>query len=146
VSDGGNLLVLVDPLNEGEAQPQVLESLGVCEAGMPGWSGARGDSALPYIISLKEERITPAARPAALTCGMERLRLSDGGTVLAEAGLGDGRIFIFSDFFLFTDRNMGHTGEPLDGGKYGIFELEYWMLRELLDIEQPRPFWEDAGE
>jgi len=146
VAGGGNLLVLIDPLNEGEAQPQILESLGVCEAGMPGWSEAGGDSVLPHIESLKGEKITAAARPAALGCAAARLGLSDGGTVLAEARLGEGRIFIFSDFFLFTDRNMGHTGEPLDRGKYGIFELEYWILREILDIKQPQPFWEGAGE
>jgi hypothetical protein len=146
VAGGGKVLVLIDPLNEGEAQPQLLESFGACKAGTPGWSWAGEDSALPHIVSLDGEKITPAARPGALERGRARLSLSDGGTVLAEIRQGDGRIFIFSDFFLFTDRNMGHTGEPLDKGKYGIFELEYWMLREILDIAQPQPFWEGAGE
>jgi hypothetical protein len=145
VRGGGDLLLLIDPLTEGLAQAQILESLGVCKAGEPAWTEAGGDSVLPYIVSLKGEKITPAARPARLQCGQALLGLSHGGTVLARAQLGDGRVFIFSDFFLFTDRNMGHTGEPLDRGKYGIFELEYWMLREILDIEQPRPFWEQAG-
>jgi hypothetical protein len=142
VRSGGKLLVLMDSLNDSGAQPQILESLAACEAGEPGWIEAAPDSVRPYIVSLKGERITPSARPAALKCGTARLNLSDGGTVLAESTLGEGRVFIFSDFLLFADRNMGHTGEPLDRGKHGIFELEYWMLRELLDIEQPPPFWE----
>ena len=145
VSGGGNLLVLVDPLNKGEAQPQLLEALGACRAGAPGLSAGGEDSDPSYIVSLEGKRITPAARPGGLECGIERLRLSDGGTVLAQLTPGDGRIFIFSDFFLFTDRNMGHTGEPLDRGKYGIFELEYWMLREILDIEQPQPNFIKVG-
>ncbi len=84
--------------------------------------------------------------PAGLECAEARLNLSDGSVVLAEVKSGEGRIFVFSDFYLFTDRTMGHTGEPLDARKYGIFELEYWMLREILDIAQPQPFWESDPE
>ncbi len=145
VSGGGNLLVLVDPLNQGDAQPQLLQSLGVCEVA-PGWSETGEDSVPPDIVSLQGERITQAARPAGLECAAPRLNLSDGSVVLAEIRLGEGRIFVFSDFYLFTDRTMGHTGEPLDARKYGIFELEYWMLREILDIAQPRLFWQSYPE
>ena len=33
------------------------------------------------------------------------------------------------------------TGEFLDATKRHISELEYWMLRKILELPQPEPFW-----
>ena len=54
-----------------------------------------------------------------------------------ETRLGRGRVFVFSDFYTFTTEVMGHTGITPNARQRAISELEYWMLRELLDMPQP---------
>ncbi len=163
VARGGRLLVLLDARNPSRAPQQLLGSLGIKTAGAPapqtpeaGDAGTAVDSAsaaeageeesetdeVLHILSPDGDKIIPAARPFGLSGGTPLLRLSDGRTVLVETRIGRGRIFVFSDFYLFTDESMGHTGEWLDTGKRHISELEYWMLREIMDVPQDEPFWE----
>ena len=94
------------------------------------------------ILTLQGEPITPASRPGGLAGGEPLLLLSDGRVVLAEARIGEGRVFVFSDFYLFTVDTMGHTGLRPQARQRSIFELEYYMLREILDMPQPPLLWE----
>ena len=77
-----------------------------------------------------------------LAGGDPMLFLSDGRAVLTRVAMGEGKVFIFSDFYLFTTENMGHTGIRPDARQRSISELEYYMLRELLDMPQPETYWE----
>lgn len=94
------------------------------------------------IVTLEGDVIVPAARPTGLFGGTPLLHLSDGRTVLTQTRVGRGRAFVFSDYYLFTESMMGHTGETLDARKRMIAEIEYWMLREILDLSQPEPYWQ----
>ncbi len=156
---GGKLLILIDPLNREDAQVRLLESLGVeldrreedvarpveVGQGVPGPEGEPRDSigaegigpdiqALD-ILDLEGKVLVRAGRPTGLSGGTPRLYLSDGRAALVEVKVGKGRVFVFSDFFLFTVASMGHTGVPVDDRRRGISELEYWMLRGLLANE-----------
>ena len=94
------------------------------------------------IITPDGALITPAAKPGGLGGGEPLLLLSDGRVVLAAVAIGEGKVFVFSDFQLFTVESMGHTGLRPDARQRSIFELEYYLLREILDIPQPTPYWE----
>jgi hypothetical protein len=164
---GGRMLVLIDPLNQGAAQRQLLGSLAVRpvdveeEVGETGAaSGGEADPGEPHearelrtdpeqpqvhIVSLDDDAIVPAARPTGLSGGRPLLYLSDGRTVLTEVRIGRGRAFVFSDFYLFTEAVMGHTGETPDARKRMIAEVEYWLFRELMEMSQPRPYWQAGG-
>jgi hypothetical protein len=156
---GGRLLILVDPLNREEAQVRLLESLGVeldrreedvarpveADQGVPGPEGEAPDSidaegigpdiqALD-IVDPEGSVLVRAGRPTGLSGGAPRLYLSDGRAALVEVKVGKGRVFVFSDFFIFTVASMGHTGVPLDDRRRNISELEYRMLRQLLANE-----------
>ncbi len=96
----------------------------------------------PYIVALGGGRIVPVARPIGLVGGEPLLLISDGGTVLTEVRMGKGKVFVFSDFYLLTVDIMGHTGITPNARQRSISELEYYMLREILDIPQPAPYWE----
>jgi hypothetical protein len=96
----------------------------------------------PDIVTREGGRITPASRPGWLAGGEPRLFLSDGQVVLTEVRMGKGKVFVFSDFHLFTVETMGHTGITPNARQRSISELEYWLLRELLDMPQPELYWE----
>ncbi len=105
-------------------------------------TSAESDQTPAYIISPDGDVIVLSARPIGLQGGIPLLRLSDGRVILTEVRIGKGRAFVFSDFYLFTEEVMGHTGEVPDPRKRSIAELEYWMLREIMDLPQPRLFWQ----
>jgi len=96
----------------------------------------------PYIVTPEGRKIVPAASPVGLTGGTPRLLISDGRTVLSEKRLGKGRVFVFSDFYLLTTEIMGHTGITPNARQRSISELEYYMLRDILEIPQSEPYWE----
>jgi len=158
VSNGGRLLILIDPRNRMRARDELLGSLGirlVLEADSPEGAqsapaaasttgGEAADEERLDIVSLEGDLIVPAARAAGLAGGTPRLRLSDGRAILVESEIGAGRVFVFADFFLFTDQTMGHTGETPDPRKRRISELEYWMLREIMGLPQPDLLWKPS--
>ncbi|MCK4548188.1 MAG: hypothetical protein KAW17_12195, partial [Candidatus Eisenbacteria sp.] len=154
VSRGGRLLILLDSRNVTQAPRQLLGSLGIRlvappekeeeiepEPAEPSDQESLPEPDILYIESLDGDRIVAAQRPMGLTGGTPRLRLSDERAVLVETRVGEGRVFVFGDFFIFTDESMGHTGEMLDTRKRNISEMEYWMLREIMEVEQGEPFW-----
>jgi hypothetical protein len=144
VRGGGRLLVIIDP--EGPELPaaRVLDLVGVslvagCEAPPQREGEPEGR---PDIVTPEGGRITPASRPGALAGGEPRLFLSDGRVVLSEVRIGKGKVFVFSDFHLFTVETMGHTGITPNARQRSVSELEYWLLRDLLDMPQPGLYWE----
>lgn len=151
LSQGGRLLFLVDPQNSSGAPRQILGSLGLRlvpverkgEETAAAEPEAEGEPEVEdlHIVTPKGEKIARTARPGALEGGVSLLRLSNDQAVLVQTTIGTGRVFVFSDFSLFTDESMGHTGEQLDVTKRRISELEYWMLREIMGLPQPEPFW-----
>jgi len=155
VAEGGRLLVLLDERNPSKAPQQILGSLGIKPVGPPapeekeaeepdGETASGEGPAEPEvlsIVSLDGDKITPARRPFGMSGGTPLLRISDGRAIFVETRIGEGSVFVFSDFYLFTDESMGHTGEWLDTQKRHISELEYWMLREIMDVPQGEPFW-----
>ena len=140
VRRGGRLLILVDVDQAGEPTARLLDlfDIGLDELPPP----PPDEEERPYVMTHEGKRIVPMARAAGLTGGSPLLLLSDGRTVLSEVRLGEGRVFVFSDFYMFTTEVMGHTGITPNARQRSISELEYWMLREMLDIPQPAPYWE----
>lgn len=96
----------------------------------------------PNIVTSEGGRITPASRPGWLAGGEPMLFLTDGQVVLTQVRIGKGKVFVFSDFHLLTVETMGHTGIMPNARQRSISELEYWLLRELLDMSQPELYWE----
>jgi len=96
----------------------------------------------PFIVTAGGVKIVPVAEPTGIIGGKPLLFTSDGRTVLAEVRLGEGKVYVFSDFYLLTTEIMGHTGITPNARQRSISELEYYMLRELLDMPQPRAYWE----
>jgi hypothetical protein len=139
LSRGGRLLVLVDPANRTFGSLQLLGALGI-RLPVPEpdeESSAPGDTL--YIVNREGDRLVEAVRPGGLEGGTPLLGLSDRRIVLAEQTIGKGKALIFADFALFTNESMGHTGEMPDDRKHLISELEYWLLRDILDLPQPYP-------
>jgi hypothetical protein len=154
LSRGGKALILIDSRNFTQAPRELLGSLGIrlaappppeepseAEEGQADSEEAEPEDRALYIQSLDGDRIVAPQRPVGLTGGTPLLRLSDDRTVFLRTPVGQGYVYVWGDFFLFTDESMGHTGEMLDTRKRHISELEYWMLREILGIEQDEPFW-----
>jgi hypothetical protein len=149
VKGGGRLLIIVDGEEPGEAAPGLLAlfGLGLEEPGAGGTN--RGEAGqeedLNYIVTADGTRIVPAAKPVGLTGGAPLLYTSDGRTVLTDVRQGEGRVFAFSDFYLLTTEIMGHTGITPNARQRGISELEYYMLREILDMPQPALYWQKGN-
>ena len=158
IERGGKLFIIVDSEN---LTPAALDLLGIFGVGVE-TAPTRAESKeerkaaegeivqqaeespgdRPYIVAPGGDPIVPAARPVGLTGGEAMLRLSDGRVVLCRAVMGEGEVFVFSDFHLFTVENMGHTGITPDARQRAVAELEYYMLREFLGMPQPPLLWE----
>jgi hypothetical protein len=144
VRGGGRLLIIVDSEQAGAPTTDLLGlfDLGLVRGAGPESPEGGEEEERPYIVTPGGRRIVPVAAPVGLTGGTPRLLISDGRTVLSEVRLGSGRVFVFSDFYLLTTEIMGHTGITPNARQRSISELEYWMLREMLEIPQPEPYWE----
>lgn len=158
VERGGKLLIIVDGERLVPAALELLDIFGIGteetavraepreekEAGK-GERGPQGEEPPGYhpdILASGGGRIAPASKPAGLTGGEAMLLLSDGRVVLSRVGIGEGEVLVFSDFHLFTVENMGHTGITPDARQRSVAELEYYILREILDMPQPTLPWE----
>jgi hypothetical protein len=137
VSKGGRLLILVDALNQAYVTRGLLGPLGIRLPSPYEERDTEPDGEKIEILGPAGEKLADSARPAGLEGGIPILRLSNDDVVLVEAKIGKGRVFVFSDFCVFTDENMGHTGEMPDERRLGISELEYWILRRIMDLPQP---------
>jgi hypothetical protein len=140
VEGGGRVLIMVDGKEPREPSERLLGLFGVKMDEVPDPVGE--DEERPFVVSADGIKIVPVAEPVGITGGTPLLSISDGRTVLTEVRKGQGKVFVFSDFYLFTTEIMGHTGVTPNARQRSTSELEYWVLREVLDMPQPQIYWE----
>ncbi len=131
VERGGRVLVLDDPTNRRSTANQLLTLFGLEIGLLP-------PRTLPiYDDSLRV--VATARNPGRVTGGTPVLRLRNGGAVLVEKEWGKGKIMVFANSSLFNTRSMGHTGVTPTPEQIKINEMEFFIFRRLMGLNQGKP-------
>jgi hypothetical protein len=77
--------------------------------------------------------IVPALYAGYLEGGVPVLYTERGRPVLCEKQVGNGTVVVFVDSYMFSDEIMGGTGVTPDETQRKIYDLEFWILEELLN-------------
>lgn len=134
---GGRMLVLDGSHNSGSTANQLLRvfGLGVEEASFP----------QSFVFDKAGNRIATVERPRLVTGGEPVLRLVFGKPFLSAARVGKGLIAAMGSSHLFTDRSMGVTSVVPNAYQREIYEMEFWLFRNLLEGPPDPKQWDLPG-
>jgi len=135
IRKGGNLLLIVEPRNRMSTAGDFL--------GIFRMTISHSVSDTTSISNIKGERICDAYGAGFINGGIPLLTLPGGRVVFSYEKLGKGRLFVFSDYKIFSQATTGPTSIVPNLRTREIFELEYQILEILQGTRRPediRPY------
>ena len=138
---GGRLLVMDGAHNAETTANQFLEEYGL----------RIEDTSVQqsFVFDRTGRRIASVAQPRSVKGGQPLLKTAFGKPFLAATQVGKGALAVMGNSELFTDRHMGVTSAVPDVTQRGIYEMEFWLFRNLMEgpsdpvrWEVPRSVWD----
>jgi hypothetical protein len=132
VSRGGRLLVLAEPAESGQQASRSRQILAPFGLDLEARSATTG-----VVYNALGEPLSQLQVNGVVTGGEPLLTLEGSAPIVALAHRGDGLIAVAAFSRAFTDREMGTTAVIPTAHQRFLFEIEFWLLRNLVAGEFP---------
>jgi hypothetical protein len=127
VDKGGKVLLMDNSLNEESTANEISQLFGVkIEVGKP---------CGPAFFDVKGRKISTTESALAIKGGKPILTTESGCSIFSIVRKGIGLFGVMSDSKLFSNSVMGSTGMFPNEEQLNVYELEFWMLKNMLEIE-----------
>jgi len=130
---GGRILVLDGAHNPNSTANRLLGGFGLGIEDVP--------FPQSFVFDLTGRRVATVERPRSITGGEPLLKLAFGKPFVAAAKVGDGVIAAMGSSDSFTDRVMGVTSTVPNDYQRGIYEIEFWLFRNLMEGPSDPGLW-----
>lgn len=126
VQRGGRVILMDNALNADSTANEVSQLFGMrLEAG----KSCQG------IFHDTQNREIPATETALNIIGGKPLWITENNcNIFSVVSKGEGFFAVMSDSRLFSNITMGSTGSPPTPEQLKVYELEFWMLRKMLEL------------
>jgi hypothetical protein len=140
---GGRILVLDGAHNFRSTANQFLAPFGMSIEQTP--------LVQSFVFDRGGRKVAAVEHPRPITGGTPVLTLAFGKSFVAATTMGKGVMAVVGSSGLFTDRTMGVTSTVPSSYQRGIYEIEFWLFRNLMEgapdprlWDLPHPVWEDS--
>ena len=137
VDQGGRLIVMDSSFNKNSTSNEILALFDMKLSFEP-----RQDS---FFLDALGQRIATTIYSGIVKGGKPVLIAQDKEPILSQTRRGKGLVVVMVDSMLFSDRMLGTTGIEPNSEQRRLYELEFWLLRELLGGSQSPFQGEDRG-
>ncbi|MCP4630669.1 MAG: hypothetical protein GY850_45220 [bacterium] len=125
VNQGGKLIIMDNAYNRKSTANEIIQDFGM-KLEMKPLNGV-------LFYDLKGRRISATEQAKKIEGGRPVLLTEKNDALLSYVKQGKGIIAVFADSMLFSDRMMGTTGIVPSSEQLKIYELEFWILKWLID-------------
>jgi hypothetical protein len=134
VQRGGRVILMDNALNADSTANEVSQLFGI---------GLEAEKSCQGIFHDTKDREISATETALNIVGGKPLWITENNcNIFSVVGQGEGWFAVMSDSRLFSNITMGSTGSPPTPEQLKVYELEFWMLRKMVE---PEPDFDRAG-
>jgi hypothetical protein len=131
---GGRLLVLDGAQNADSTANRLLGEFGLQIEDPP--------SADSSVLDQSGTNVASVQRPRPVTGGEPLLRLASGEPFASASRVGAGMLVAIGSSHVFTGRSMGNTSVIPNTYQRGVYEIEFWLFRNLMDGSSDPKLWD----
>jgi len=87
-----------------------------------------------FFYDKEQRKMSTTQQAAKIEGGQPVLLTEDSNVILAMVRKGKGLIVVMADSMLFSDMKMGSTGTVPTPEQLKVYEMEFWMLKKLINV------------
>lgn len=132
VYQGGKLIIMDNSNNRQSTANEIIQDFGMKLELKPLNSA--------FFYDRKGRKISATEHAARIVGGRPVLLTDNNEALLSYVKEGKGMIAVIADSMLFSDRMMGTTGIVPSSEQLKVYELEFWLLKGLIESQLPEQF------